>query len=348
MSALSVEEISRLLDGQVTGDATIVISGVAAFTDATATDLVFVTSESYLDAALACDAGCALVPCGLKVSDKTAIAVDHPRLAFARIAARLHPITRRPAGIHATAVIDPTAKIDPAARIGACVTIGERTEIRARATVDAGCSIADDITIGEDSTLRPRVVVYSQTQIGSRVLVHAGAVLGCDGFGFVRSPDGQIKFPQIGHLVIEDDVEIGANTTVDRGALGATLIRRGSKIDNQVQIAHNVEIGRDCALSAQVGIAGSARLDDRVTLGGQVGIGDHVHIGEDVMAGGQAGVPSGKKIQPGQVLWGTPARPLSEVKRQLAHLSHLAAMRDQIRALQAAVARLEASTDEDG
>jgi UDP-3-O-[3-hydroxymyristoyl] glucosamine N-acyltransferase len=195
----------------------------------------------------------------------------------------------------------------------------------------------------------PRVVLYPGTTVGERVLIHAGAVLGADGFGFSRAPDGTlVKFPQIGRLVIEDDVEIGANTTIDRGALGATIIGRGTKVDNLVQVAHNVVIGRDCALSAQVGIAGSSKIEDRVTLAGQVGIADHVRVEIGATAGAQAGIPSHKVIRAGQVVWGTPARPLAEFKRQFAHLSRIAQLRRQIRRIEEKLGLATATGDDSG
>jgi UDP-3-O-[3-hydroxymyristoyl] glucosamine N-acyltransferase len=220
-----------------------------------------------------------------------------------------------------------SAQLGEALSVGPGVVIGENASIGDRSRIDAGAVIADNVTIGNDCHIYPRVVVYRGTSIGHRVTVHAGAVLGADGFGYVRDKETgtYTQFPQQGGLGIEDDVEIGANTTIDRGALNWTLIRRGTKIDNLVHIGHNCDIGEDVVIAALVGISGSSTVGKGAVIAGQVGIGDHAHVGPGVILGGQAGVLSGKTVDTtGTVLWGTPAKPLREYLRELATLARLA------------------------
>jgi UDP-3-O-[3-hydroxymyristoyl] glucosamine N-acyltransferase len=189
------------------------------------------------------------------------------------------------------------------------------------------------VQVGAQCVFYPRVTVYSGARIGNRVILHAGVVVGSDGFGYVFGDGRHHKFPQLGQVIIEDDVEIGSNTTVDRGSLGTTIIGQGTKIDNLVQIAHNVRIGRHCVIAAQAGISGSVEIGDYVVMGGQVGIGDHVRVEERAVLGGQAGILPGKIIRKGSTVWGTPARPLAEFKKQYAHLSNLPGLEQKVREL---------------
>jgi UDP-3-O-[3-hydroxymyristoyl] glucosamine N-acyltransferase len=209
--------------------------------------------------------------------------------------------------------------VEPGASIGAGSSIG------------AGCTIADDVTIGERCRLYPRVTIYPNVDVGNNVIIHAGAVIGADGFGFVRDQNRYVKFPQIGKVVIEDDVEIGANTCIDRGSLETTIIRRGTKLDNLIQIAHNVEIGEHTVIAAQTGISGSSTVGANSILGGQVGIGEHARLDENTIIGGQGGVLNGKHVRGGEVLWGTPVRPLKEFLEQQAYLARLPEWIEQIK-----------------
>ena len=304
----TLSEIAGLVGGRVVGDGSLVLSGVASVGSARAGDLVFVEDAGGLDAALR-SAASALVAgeFAAGAGGKSVLIVEHPRLAFARAAAMLVGAVR-PAGVHASAVVDSSA------RLGAGVS------------VEAGAVIGAGVEIGAGSWIGPRVVVYPGTIIGARVRVHAGAVLGSDGFGYVRDAGtGRYeKFPQIGTLRIGDDVEIGANTTVDRGALDATVIGRGTKIDNLVHVGHNVRIGEDVVIAAQVGISGSCVIEDGVVMAGQVGLGDHAHVGPGVILGGQCGVLPKKVVRgPGELFWGTPARPVREYLKQLAMVARL-------------------------
>ena len=201
--------------------------------------------------------------------------------------------------------------IEPFAFIGKNVAIGNRVVIRSYAYVD------ENTSIGEDTVIHPHAVLYPNTRIGNRVVIHAGAIIGSDGFGYVFDGRKQAKVPQVGNVVIEDDVEIGACTTIDRATIGSTIIREGVKIDNLVQIGHNVIVGKHTCLSAQVGISGSSKIGNYVTMGGRVGLGDHAEIGDQVMLGAQSGIPSKKKIPPKQIWIGAPARPYQEMRKQV-------------------------------
>jgi UDP-3-O-[3-hydroxymyristoyl] glucosamine N-acyltransferase len=330
----TVADLVRELGGELHGNPAAILTGVAALEGASPSDLSYAEGERHVATARASRAGCLLLPPGLDAGSRTLIRVAEPKRIFARAVALFHPVHRPAPGIHPTAVVAPSARLGDGVHVGPHATIGDEAVVARGVVVGAGAAIGDRVRIGAESVLMPRVVVYPDTTLGERVLVHAGAVLGSDGFGFLRGPDGLEKFPQVGRLVIEDEVEIGANTTIDRGALGATVIGRGSKLDNLVHVAHNVVVGQHCALSAQVGIAGSSVLGDEVTLAGQVGIADHVRVEAQATVGAQAGVPSHKVIRRGQVVWGTPARPLDEFKRQFAHLSRIVELRERLMALE--------------
>jgi UDP-3-O-[3-hydroxymyristoyl] glucosamine N-acyltransferase len=331
---LSLSQIAEAVDARLVGDGSIKIGGVASIHAATESDLVFVEDEKHLASALRSRAGAVIAGefAAHTASRKPLLISDHPKLTLARAARLLqecdlaneaprvesvHPS----ATVHPTAVLNPGVHVDEHAVIGDCVRIGENTR------VGAGCVIADGVSIGRDCTIYPNVTIYAGTAIGDRVIAHAGAVLGSDGFGYVRDrKTGRYeKFPQVGKLVIEDDVEIGANTTIDRGALDETRIGRGTKIDNLVHIGHNCQIGEDVVIAAQTGLSGSIVIEKGVVLGGQVGIGEHARIGEGVMLGGQGGVLPNKVLRgKGKAFWGTPAQPLREYLKQLATVARLA------------------------
>jgi UDP-3-O-[3-hydroxymyristoyl] glucosamine N-acyltransferase len=241
--------------------------------------------------------------------------VANPRLAFAKALAAFFPEPKFAAGIHPSSVLAASAQVDPTAHIGPHCTIGERVKIGARTVLQAGNFIGDDSVVGDETNLFPNVTVYPRTQIGRRVRIHAGAVIGSDGFGYVFDSGIHRKVPQIGKVVIGDDVEIGSNTSVDRGALGSTVIGQGTKIDNLVQIGHNVEIGEHSILCAQVGIAGSAKLGKYCVLAGQVGIAGHLKIGNQVTIGSKSGVMH--NIPDGEQWLGIPAQPDRKAKRMM-------------------------------
>jgi len=329
--SLSALDIAGLAGGAVIGDAATLVDAIASPSLAQSRHVVFVEDGKKLDAALASCAGIVIAGTFAAGASRPAGAIvvcDNPRLAFARAGQRLHPPDGPPAG-----VVHPSAVVDPSARLGAGVSVGPYAVIAAdvvlgdRVVVEAGACVGKGVTIGEQTVLKPNVVIYPGATIGARCIIHAGTVLGSDGFGYVRDPaTGRYEpFPQVGRLVIEDDVELGTLCTVDRAALGETRIKRGTKLDNQVHLAHNVVVGEDVVISAQTGVAGSSVIENQAVLAGQAGIGDHVHIGPGVIVGAQGGVPTGKVLKgPGQLFWGTPARPIKQVLREMAILSRLA------------------------
>ncbi len=327
--SMSIEQVAQAAGGRLvaTGPARSV-SGVAEIAEACDADLVFVEHEKDLSRALASRAAAVIAGefAAACRADKAIIVCAQPKLGFVRAAACLYPPARRVPGVHPTAVVHDTAALARG------VSVGERATIESGARIGDGTQIGPNVVIGEravvgsDCDIKANVVLYANTRLGDRVVVHAGAVLGSDGFGFVRDETtGRYeKFPQVGWLEVGNDVEIGANVTIDRGALGATVIADGTKLDNLVHLGHNVHVGRNVVMAAQVGIAGSSVVEDNVMMGGQVGIGDHARIGEGAMLGGQAGVPTGKVLRgKGVVFWGTPARPLREFLKELAVLARL-------------------------
>jgi UDP-3-O-[3-hydroxymyristoyl] glucosamine N-acyltransferase len=257
-------------------------------------------------------------------ASQTVILVRNPKLAFARAAAWLLAEADQEIGIHPSATAAPTATFGERVKIGAGAVIESGVSIGDDTIIEAGCYVGKNTTIGSHCTLYPRVVIYKDAAIGNRVIIHAGAVIGADGFGFVNDGAAHVKFPQVGKIIIEDDVEIGANTCIDRGSLETTIIRRGVKLDNLIQIAHNVEIGENTVIAAQTGISGSSTLGAQCIIGGQVGMGEHARLDDNSIIGGQGGVLNGKHIRGGEVLWGTPVRPLREFLLQQAYLARLA------------------------
>ena len=325
---MKLRTIAERIGGRIAGNGDVEISGVASIESAAANDVVFVENEKHLPRALASAAGAVIAgEFAATASGKPLLIVRQPRLAFARAAALFAPAPRPSPGVDPTAAVHETAflgkdvSIGPYAAVCLGVVIGDRTAI------SSGASIGEGVRIGADCTIKSNVTIYPGTRLGDRVVVHAGAVLGSDGFGFVRDEQtGRYeKFPQIGTLEIADDVEIGANTTIDRGALDATVVGRGAKLDNLVQVGHNVRIGEDVVIAAQTGISGSSVIENGAVIAGQVGIADHVRIGEGAILGAQSGVPSGKIIRGrGILFWGTPARPIREYLKELAVLARLA------------------------
>lgn len=301
---------------------------MAALEDAGPFDLSFAAGNKASRNAADSRAGCLLVPLSWNNDPaRTVIRVKDPRMAVARVIVRLHPQQLPPAGIHPTAVIASDAEIDPSASIGPYVTVGSRAHIGAGTVVGAGTSIGDDVVIGDQSHLHPGVTVYRDVTIGCGVILHSGCVLGADGFGFALMGEAYQKFPQIGRVEIGNRVEIGAQSCVDRAALGVTSIGEGTKIDNMVHIGHNCKLGKHVLIVAQTGIGGGVEVGDYAIIGGQVGIGDKVRIESRAVLGSGAGVLTSKIVRSGQVMWGTPARPLKQYLEQLAVLSRLAKKR---------------------
>jgi UDP-3-O-[3-hydroxymyristoyl] glucosamine N-acyltransferase len=325
----SLQEVADFIHARLLGDAAVSVTGISSIGAASTGDLVFVESEKNLPAALA-SAATAVIAGRFAAAlppSKPLLISDQPRLAFARAAEFLLPPPAPRPGVHATAVVHPTAKLGNGVVVAERVVIGENTEIGPGTTIAAGCVLGPSVVIGRDCRIYPNVTIYPATRLGDRVIIHAGAVLGSDGFGYVRDQATRKyhKFPQVGRLEIEDDVEIGANSTVDRGALEVTRIARGTKLDNLVHVGHNVQIGEDVVIAAQTGLSGSAVVEDAVIIGGQVGIADHVRIEAGAILGAQSGIPSKKVIRgKGIVFWGTPARPIKDYLKELAILARLA------------------------
>ena len=290
-------------------------------------------ARAPLSQAAASRAGCLLVPEGASLPGRTTIAVRHPKLALIRAAEALHPAPPPPPGIHPTAVVAPDAQLAADCSVGPNVVIESGVTVGAGTRLCPGVFLGAGVRVGAHCILHPRVTVYPGAQIGDRVILHAGVVIGSDGFGYVFAEGRHVKFPQLGKIVIEDDVEIGSNTTLDRGSLGTTVIGQGTKIDNLVQIAHNVKIGRHCIIVSQTGISGGAEVGDYVVMAGQVGVGEHAHIEDRVIVGGQAGVLPGKIVRSGSMVWGTPCRPMSEFKKTIARLARLDALAEKVKAL---------------
>jgi UDP-3-O-[3-hydroxymyristoyl] glucosamine N-acyltransferase len=339
---VTIAELSTHVDGRLLGDGSIHIERVAELGSARSGDISYVDGEKFFEAAVASGASCLIVSRQFVESfreqivkrelEPALIEVAKPKLAFALIAELLHPQKRREPYVHPTAVIAETADIDLTVYIGPHVVIGEHTRIEAGTRVEAGVVIGDHVRIGHDCVLHPGTVLYDDVTIGNRVILHAGVCIGADGFGYVRSDMGYHKFPQRGTVVIEDDVELGAQTCVDRAALGQTRIGRGTKIDNMVHVGHNCDIGERVVIAAQTGISGSVTIEDDCVIGGQVGFGDHIRVQSGAVIGSKAGVLPGKIVRPG-VWWGIPIQPLDEYKRLNAHLSRLPQMREEIREL---------------
>jgi UDP-3-O-[3-hydroxymyristoyl] glucosamine N-acyltransferase len=327
-------QLAELLSAELRAPAEMEISAVASIGVATSTEIVFVEDAALLAEAFASQAAAVIVSPKIAENSpatKPLLVAKQPKLAFAR-AARLLRSEAEDAGIHPTAQIDTSAVLGRRVSVGAYAVIEAEAKIGEGTVIGAGAVVGAGVSIGPGSRIYPRVVIYPGVEIGARAVVHAGAVLGSDGFGYVRDREtGEyLQFPQQGRLVIEDDVEIGANTTIDRGALEETRISSGAKIDNLVHIGHNVHVGRNVVIAAQTGISGSSTIGDNAVVGGQVGIGDHASVGEGVILGSGSGVLTHKKVKgAGIVFWGRPARPLADYLKELAMLARLSRVRKE-------------------
>ena len=342
--ALSVRELADHIGGQVVGDENVMISRVAGLDSAGEHEIAYVEDEKFFEAGKMSRASCLIVPkkfgAVVNSAGPVLIEVTKPKLAFSLIANLLHPPKHHQPSIHATAVIAKTANVSLTVSLGPHVVVGENSQIGIGTRIEAGVVIGDNVTIGSDCILHPNVVIYDNVTVGDRVVLHAGVCLGADGFGYVRDEMGYQKFPQIGTVVIEDEVELGAYTCVDRAALGRTRIGRGTKIDNLVQVGHNVDIGERVVIASQTGISGSVIIEDDCVIGGQVGFGDHIRVQSGAVIGSKAGVLPGKIVRPG-VWWGVPIVPLDEYKKRNAHLGRLPEMREELKELRRRLDELE-------
>lgn len=316
----TVADIARHVGGEVVGDASLVLQRFAPADRAQPGDLTFAENELFFARAEQSAATAILVD-GPVTSQKTLIRVPSARIAFAKVLPLFFPEPTYPAGVHPSAVVAPAAKVDATAHIGPQCVVGEGAVIGPRSVLLAQVFVGPQCVVGEDCLLFPHVTLYARTTLGNRVRIHASSAIGSDGFGYVQDGGVHRKVPQIGNVIIRDDVEIGAGVTVDRGALGSTVIGRGTKIDNLVQVAHNVNIGEHCIVVSQTGISGSTRLGNYVVLAGQVGLAGHLKIGNRVTVAAQSGVMN--NIPDGEKWFGSPAQPDRQTKRQLIALQQL-------------------------
>ncbi len=310
----TVAQLAGQIGGEVIGDGSIILTGIAPADGASAGDLTFAEKPTYLAAAEASEASAVLVPAGFTSEAKTLIRVKDARVAIAKVLPLFFPPETHAAGIHASAVVDPSAQIDPSASVGPHCIVGAGVSMGKNSVLMGGNHIGRDSKIGDDVCLHPNVVLYAKTQIGNRVSIHAGTTIGSDGYGYVFDQGRHRKMLQVGNVVIHDDVEIGSNTSIDRGALGSTVIGQGTKIDNLVHVAHNVVMGRHCLIMGQVGFAGSTHLSDYVVIASQSGIAGHLKLGTQATIGAKSGVM--RDIAAGETVLGYPAAPDKQAKRQ--------------------------------
>jgi len=340
----TIKQIAALLGLEYQGDGARLLETVGKRDTAGETTLIFLEREEREPAASeSLRAACVIAPRNLAPAGMNVIFSEHPKLDFARAAAFLHPQPKSRGTRHATAEISPEALIDESVEVGPYAVVEAGVRIGAGCILHAGVVVRQGCCIGKECILHPYTVLYPGVQIGDRVILHAGVVAGSDGFGYVAGGNKQWKFPQVGKVVIDDDVEIGAHTVIDRGSLGVTRIGAGTKIDNLVQIAHNVEIGKHVVIASQTGISGSTVIEDQAVIGGQVGFGDHARVQQGVVIGSKAGILPGKIVRSGDVYWGVPVRPLREYKRLNALFGRLPEMKAEIEALKKEVAELQAA-----
>lgn len=318
-----ISDLARELGLEYEGDSDAEVLEAAPLETAATGQLAFVSSAKAAAAAVRSPACLIVPPAYRQPESQTVIRAANPRAAFARALRLLYPEERVLPCIHRTACIEDPVGIDPTAHIGPYVTIGVRSVIGAGVRLGAGCSIGEHVRIGDHSRIYPNVTIYDGVGIGKNAVIHSGAVIGADGFGFARDDGKYQKFPQVGTVEIGDDVEIGANTCIDRAALGTTQIGNGVKLDNQVHIAHNCRIGNHVVIAAQTGLSGGIVVEDHAVIGGQVGIGDKARIERGAVLGSGCGILTSKIVRSGQVVWGTPARPLREYLQQLAVMATL-------------------------
>lgn len=338
--SFTTAQIAEQVQGEIVGDTTVLLTGVAPAALAKPGELTFAENAAYLAAAENSQASAVLVGGECGPSSKVVIRVANVRVAVARILPWFFQPEELPPGVHPTAVIADTARIDPTAHIGPACVVGARATVGARSVLMGGNHIGADCNIGDEVSLFPNVVLYRQTQLGHRVTIHAGTVIGSDGFGYVLDQGCHRKFLQLGNVVIHQDVEIGSNAAIDRGALGSTVIGQGTKIDNLVHIAHNVVIGRHCLILGQVGFAGSTTLGDYVVVASQSGVADHLKLGNQAMVGAKSGVM--RDVPEGGRVLGIPAAPDRQAKRQIIALQQLPELVRRTRELEKQVQELTA------
>ncbi len=334
----TAKELAEAIGARLEGDGAMEIASVAAPERAGARDLIYVEAAKHAERVAASAAMCVVAGEGLSLPGKTVLRSAHPKVAFAKAAAALLERAPIAAGIHPTAIVAPLARVAEGVSIGPYAVIGEDAHVGAGTQIGAHTVIGAGCWIGENCRIHPRVTLYANVRVGHRVEIHAGAVIGADGFGYAFGGGKYWKFPQVGIVEIGDDVEIGANATIDRGSLDDTRIAEGVKLDNLVHVGHNVQIGAHTVVAAQTGISGSSVLGHHVVVGGQVGIADHCTLEDGAVAGAQAGIPTGKTIRGGQTVWGTPAREIGKFKEAYAWYARLPELAARIKELEAKLA----------
>ncbi len=345
-AGFALGRLAQALDATLDAHPERVVTGVASLAAAGPDDLAYVGDRGHLEPARASRAGAFIAPTDVTGLPAPVLRCREPRRALAAALKLFHPTVEAVPGIDGSARVAPGARVDPTASVGALAVVEAGASIGPRVRVGPLVWIGPDVTIGEDSVLFPHVAVYGGCRVGRRVIVHAGAVIGADGFGFVPGAGGPVKIPQGGIVVVEDDVEIGANSTIDRATLGETVIGRGTKLDNLVHIGHNVEVGERCLMAAQGGVSGSSRIGNDVIMGGQVGLADHVHIGDGAMLAGGTAVM--RDVPAGQRFAGRWARPAMLTHRIWVAESQLPELLRSVKALERRLAALEGRGGESG
>ncbi len=344
--ALSLKEIAERVNGELVGDGELMIDKVAPIDRARPGDITFVSNPKYIQFARTTEASAIIVSPSMRDLKRNLIVTPNPYLAFAKVVAVLmeKKLPHRP-GVHPSAIVAPGARLGRDVSIRPHVVIEEDAEIGARATLMAGVFIGRGVSVGDETVIHPNTSIYFGTRIGKRCIIHSNVVIGSDGFGWAPSGRHYERIPQVGITDIGDDVSVGATTVINRGALGNTTIGRGTKIDSLVVISHNVEIGEDCLFVSQVGISGSVKIGHHVSLGGQVGVAGHLKIGDNVQVAAQSGVTH--DMAANGIYFGSPARPIQEMKRTVAALRRLPELRKEIRRVQKSMAEITAMLGRD-
>ena len=340
MMRKTLREVAQLVDGDVVGDETVIITGVCGIREAREGDLTFIANSKYLPLMRQTTASAIITSREIRQAPKPIVRTDNPDLAFAKMVNLLAPNeAAHPRGVHPTAVIGKDVKLGKEVAIQPYVVIGDHALIGDRTVLYTGVFVGDHVKIGSDTLIYPHVTIRERVEIGHRVIIHSGTVIGSDGFGFSTVKGVHVKIPQIGIVKIEDDVEIGANVTIDRARFGMTQIKRGTKIDNLVQVAHNAVIGEHSIIVAQAGISGSTTIGNGVILAGQAGVVGHIDIGDNAVVGAQSGVS--KSVAPNSIVLGSPAKPIRQFKEVNAHIQRIPKLYQEVRALAKRVDGLE-------
>jgi UDP-3-O-[3-hydroxymyristoyl] glucosamine N-acyltransferase len=335
-----LDDVQRVVGGELIGSGDVTVAGVASLEEAGPRDLAYVIADRYIPTARKSRAGAFVTHRPLRELERPHVVVPHPAHAVVTVIVRFFTAPFKPRGIADQVARGADVRIGPDPSIWPFVVLGDRVTLGARVTLYPGVFIGDDVSVGDDTVLGPNVAVLDRCRIGSRVRIHGGSVIGGDGFGYIQHEGRHHRVPQRGIVVLEDDVELGANVTIDRATFGQTLVKRGTKVDNLVQIAHNVTVGEDSILVAQSGIAGSATLGHHVVMGGQAGIGDHLSVGDMTMIAARSGVA--RHTETGQIVSGSPAIPHTVALRAYGLIPHLPQLRERVRDLERRIRALEA------